>query len=486
MASKELQIKNSLLYLLPVILGNLIPFLTLPVFTRILTAEDYGALALAQVFAMFVTGLANLGLLLIYERNFFEHRDREDAAQLFYSIWVFVITALCFCILITYLFKEPLAAWITRSPGHGNLFFWATCSASVLSLQTYCLTYFKNTENAKSVVRYTIAQGVLVAFISLFLVVYVRSGVLGIVWGQLVAGLIILMFLAYRFLKILPVAFSFEILRNSLKLSYPLTINLLFKVIGNQFDKYMILLLGTIGGVGIYSIGQKVSYIVFTFMTAIENVFRPQVYRRMFETGDKGGDEVGVYLTPFLYMSISIALLVSLFAEEIITVLTPPPFHSAIDIVIVLSMLMGSHFFGKQPQLLYAGKTFLTSGLALVRVGLNIGINIPFILTWGAIGAAWGAFAAGIMGNIISFAVAQRYYEIKWEYGKIATVFGIFFGSALTMILLRYFGVSYEIRVIIKLISLVGYLYLGMRLNVLNKENYLLVTKMFIHAKAGA
>ncbi len=472
MTSKELQIRNSLLYLLPVISGNLIPFLTLPIFTRILTTADYGALALAQIYGTFVSGLANFGLLLIYERNFFEYRDQRGAARLFYSIMIFVILASCICLFATYLFKAPLAAWILRSSDQASLLFWATCSASVISLQAYFLAYFTNTENAKSVVWYSITGGILVAFISLFLVVHARAGVLGIVWGQLLGGLVILMFMGYRFLKRMPIEFSFLILKKSLRLSYPLTIRLLFKVIGNQFDKYMIALLGTIGGVGVYSIGQQISYVVFTYMTAIESVFRPQVYQKMFSLGEKGGQAVGAYLTPFLYVSIAVALLVSLFAEEVITMLTPASYHGAIDIVIVLSMLMGSHFFGKQPQLLYAKKTFLSSFLTLVVVVLNIAINIPFILTWGAIGAAWGALTAGIIANGIYFGVSQHYYRIGWEYKKIALIFLIFFGSSLLIIVSRFYMLDYFLRLIIKGVALLFYGYLGIRIQVLSVENF--------------
>jgi hypothetical protein len=55
--------------------------------------------------------------------------------------------------------------------------------------------------------------------------------------------------------------------------------------------------------------------------------------------------------------------------------------------------------------------------------------------------------------------------------------------SMITMILLRNFGIHYGIRIIVKLVALIGYLYLGMRLGVLTRENYLLVKNMVIPAK---
>lgn len=75
MTSKEQQIRNSFIYLVPVLVGNILPFVTLPIFTRILTKEDYGVLALVYLYAMFVSSLANFGMTLVYERNYFQYRN---------------------------------------------------------------------------------------------------------------------------------------------------------------------------------------------------------------------------------------------------------------------------------------------------------------------------------------------------------------------------------------------------------------------------
>ena len=485
MTSKERQIKNSFIYLLPVIVGNLIPILTLPIFTRILTKEDYGVWALAQVYAIFVCGVANFGLTIGYERNFFEQKETKNVAGLLYSTLMFVIVAFIVCGFFTYLFKYQLSRLIIGSSNHANILFWSYCATGIVGLKAYYLTYFKNTENAKAVVWYTIDESLLGVLFSLFMVAYLRIGVIGLIWGQLLASCIIFSILSFRFVRFLPVSFDREALRDSLKLSLPLTPRIFFGVIGNQFDKYMIGLLNTVGGVGIYNIGQKVANIVYTYMTAIQNVFSPQVYKRMFERGEEGGESVGHYLTPFLYVSISIGLMISLFSEEIISILTPKSYHGAIEIVTILSMLYGSYFFGKQPQLIYVKKTYITSILTVVSIGLNILINIPFIYKWGAIGAAWGTLLAGLISGTVSFIVSQRYYKIGWEYGKIGSIFLIFFGSAVTTILLRKYGISYGMRIIAKLISVIGYLYVGIKLNILTKQNYLFLKNMIIPARDG-
>ena len=484
MTSKEQQIRNSIIYILPVAVGSAIPLITLPIFTRILTKEDYGILALAQVYALFVTSLANFGLTAVYERNFFECREERRAAELLYSTLLFVMAAITLGGFITFILKEAISRWVIGSPLHGDFLFWTYCSTSVMSLKVYFLTFFKNREQAKPFAWYTIDETLLGVVFSLILVVYVRVGVVGLVWGQLIASLLIFSALSIRFLHALPPAFNARLLKESIALSYPLTPRIFLGVVGTQFDKYMIGLLATVGGVGIYSIGQKVANVIFTCMTAIQNVFAPQVYRRMFDLGDAGGESVGRYLTPFMYLSIALGIVIALFSEEIVWILTPPSFHDAVDIVTILSLLYGSYFFGKQPQLLYAKKTHITSLLTIVSIGLMIGISIPFIHRWGAMGAAWGMLLAGLISGAISLIVSQHYYEIRWEYGKACAIFLIFFGSALMIILMRHFEVAYGFRLLFKIISVVGYGYLGMKIHILTVQNYHLVRKMISPARA--
>ncbi len=478
MSSKEQQVKNSIIYLLPAFVGNLIPIMTLPVFTRILTREDYGVLALAQVYAIFASGLANFGLTVGYERNYFQYEKLKKTSDLLYSTLAFVISGFSIVVVLTYLFKTQLSEWIIGSSVHSDILFWTLCSTGIMGLKNYYLTYFKNTENAKSFAWYTIDESIVSVVISLFLVVYLHTGIIGIVWGQLCASLIIFLVVGFNFMKLYPVRFNWDILKDSLKLSVPLTPKIFLGVIGNQFDKYMIGLLTTVSGVGIYSIGQKVAAVVFTFMTAIQNVYSPQVYQRMFNYGQKGGESVGRYMTPFAYVSIAVALLISLFSEEVISLLTPKPYHGAIDIVIVLSMFYGSLFFGKQPQLIYAKKTHISSLLTVVIIVLNVLINIPFIMKWGAIGAAWGTFLAGLISGAIAFVVSQHYYKIEWEYKKNVAIFFIFFASSILIILLRNLSVTYLIILTFKFISVSCYIYLGVKLKVITKENYLIIRQM--------
>jgi len=482
MASTERQLKNGIAYLLPVTIGYLLPIISLPIFTRILTKEEFGVLALAQIYGTFAGGLANFGMGLAYERNYFQYRDsREKTAQLLYSILAFVTVNFILVGSLTYLFRDGLADLITGSPANGNILFWVSCATFVTGMSYYYLAYFKNSENAKLYIYTSIAIAVLNLAVSMFLVVYLRTGVIGIVYAQVASGGLIFIILSGRFLTSFSPSLNRSMLIEALKIGYPLTPRLLFGVVGTRADRYFIGLLASVAGVGIYSIGQRLAYTVFAYMSALENVFSPQVYRRYFDMGAAGGAAIGKYITPFAYLSISFALLLALFSEEVIFILTPTSYHGAINIVIILAIFYGFQFFGKITgnQLIFMKKTHITSLLTIVSIGINVGLNIPFILMWGAVGAAWATLAAGMTSLVIWFVIAQHYYTIKWEYGKIASIFLTFLASAVLIFVLRDADVSYEVRLLVKVALLSVYAYIGVKIGVLTFENISMVRNAF-------
>jgi O-antigen/teichoic acid export membrane protein len=467
MSDSQKQMRNASLYMIPFIVGNAIPILTLPIFTRILTVEDYGVYALSSVYALFVTGIANFGLTIGYERNFFESKDIRKIAGLLFSTVLFVLFTFIFFGFLTYIFKDFLSLKIIGSTKHADILFWSYCATGIMALKTYYLSFFKNTENAKAFVLYTIDESVIGVLFSLFFVVNLKIGLIGLIWGQLLASSLIFIALSIKFLRMLPFEIDFNGLKSSLKLSLPLTSRIFFGVISTQFDKYMIGLLGTLGGVGVYNFGQKIGNISFTFMTALQNVFAPQVYKRMFDMGEDGKSAIGKYLTPFMYISVGGSLLLALFCEELIILLTPKPYHGAIDVVSVLCLLYSTYFFGKQPQLVYEKKTNLLSYITLTSIVLNIIINIPMIKYFGYIGAAYGTLIAGIISGSISFFLSQKYYSIKWEYKKVVTIYGILFTSTLLVIILRDLFVAYTYIAILKIFFVGIYVVIGYKFNIL-------------------
>ena len=465
--------------MLPVIFSTLVPLITIPIFTRIIPPEDYGILAIVAIFAFLMTGLANFGITLVFERNYFEYKnDKKKLGQLLFSSLTFIFTNFIFLMVITYLLKENISKFLTGSDKYGILIM-TTFGAQFFSSTASNVFYSSliNEEKAKSYSKYKSIHLVSNFIISLFLVAFIKIGIIGIVISQLITGFF-LFFLLFRLsLKELSFALDKRILIESLKFSYPFVPNIFMKVLNTQFDKYMISLIMTMSSVGVYHIGKKVSELIFAFMTAIENVFNPQIYQRMFGQHDQGSESIGVYLTPFFYLSISMAFSIALFSEEIFTILTPVSYHGAIPILIILSMNIGFQFFGKviTLQFLYMKKTHIYPYITLFSLVLNIVLNIPMIMRFGAIGAAIATLFSGLISGSINILLAQHYYKIQYEWYKIYCIIGTFYFGAIAIFLMHLFDFSYLLSLLFKVVILAFFIYLGVKFDIVSKKNFRLV-----------
>jgi O-antigen/teichoic acid export membrane protein len=480
--SREKQLKNIGIYLLPMTVKNIFPFITIPIFTRLITPEEYGTLALALIFALFMTGLANFGMTLAFERNYFQYKnDQEKVGKLLFSTIVFVLLNFVFLATLTFVFREDISSFLTKSESNSNLLFTTFCATFFFgSINQYFFIYYKNREEAASHTTNTLILSILNFILSLLFVAYLKIGVMGIVLAQLISGFFLFTIFMRRFLSIFRFSLDVGMLIESLKISYPLTPRIFLGVINTQFDKYMIGMLASVGGVGVYHISKKIGYLSFTFTTALQNVFSPHIYTKMFESGTAGGESIGKYITPFIYASTLATIVIAFFAEEIILILTPASYHDAISIIPLLAIYYGLLVFGKIGglQITFTKKTHITSVFSFLNIALNIGLNIPLIMKYGAIGAAWATLLAGLIFTVISIMVSQRYYYINWEYRKIITMFTILFLGAISIITLRSLDYPYYYRLGIKLICFISYLYSGYRYGILSKDTYEMAVRL--------
>ena len=464
-------------YILPSILSAIFPIVTLPIYTRSLSVREYGIYALCIAFATFASGLSNMGLTAGYERNFFEQKNSVQHGKLLFSVVFFVLFIYLFIGILIYLFKNILSTWIIGNSYYGESLFFAYLAISISSLKSYFLLYYRNIGNAKSHAWFSIDEIILNVLISILLVLYFKMRVNGLIIGQLLGSTIVMILLLSRFRKILPIGFSSIMLKKCFSISLPLTPKIFFGVIGTQFDKYMISLLNSLGSVGLYNLGQKIANVVFNFMTALQNVLSPVVYKFMFDNGNDKEGYIGKYLTFPYFVSALVGLCLSIFSEELVRLLTPVEYHEAGDVVSALSLMYVIYFFSKQPQLIYAKKTGTSSWLSLLGIFLNLAINVPFILNWGGLGAAYGSLLSAVISVAISLFVSQKFFYIKWEWTKIIYITTILFLFSLINILMRYLHINFSLIFFIKFIMIITYIIGAYLFKIFTKEHLKLLSE---------
>ena len=336
----------------------------------------------------------------------------------------------------------------------------------------FYLSFLKNSGNAKLNVTITLITNILGVILTIYFVSILKVGPLGLALSLLISNALIFIIVTIYFLNQLVFSVKPILLISSLKLSLPLVPTGLIGAIGKQFDKYIISVLASVGGTGIYAISQKLSNLTFLFMTAIQKVYGPVVYNKMFSKNANGGDIIiGKYLTPFAYFSVVAGLLLSLLSEEVLFLIAPPEYQNGLSIINILCISVTIGFFAKQPQIMYAGKTIVLSILSFINFIFLIIILYILVNTFGLLGAAMGILLASIIYNTLLVWQGQKYYRIEYEWYKLTLIYGMFMFMSVSVIFFRSWELAYFIRLIIKIIYLGIFSGLGVYLKILTKEN---------------
>lgn len=462
----DYRLTNSILYIFQTIIKSLFPLLLIPIITNLLSTSDYGVFILLQVYVLFVLGVLNLGLFTGFERDFFEYETKTKGFYtLFHSLFIFSCLILIFFNGVVFFFKNEIANLIVSDLNYGFLLILILIGESLLNLTQYYSIFLKNSTQAKNFSIFSISRSASYFLFSVFFLIILDLGLIGLGYSVFFTGILMFTWAIFMQFRRFNFAFKLSVVINMLRATYKLTPRVFFGYLHTNFDKIMIGILLSNSAVGIYSIGQKISYIIFQFMTALDHMLIPEIYSGLFSQKKDKLKELAEVITICFYVSTLFSLLVALFSEYLISYLLPDSYSNSSQIVIILSIFYTILFFGKisGTQLIHS-KSYLTiSILTLIGMLINIMFNIPLIIYWGIIGAALATTLAGLINTIMSFIIAQKNSPIDLEWSSIMSIFVFFLISVLFVIILNFFFEASVITVFsIKAILVVLFLILGL------------------------
>lgn len=464
------QSKNLFWYLLSFGINTGLQLVSLWFYNKYFTKEDFGIYAFISIIGILTVAFSNLGLLSIYQRNFFELNDKLRN-ELLVTIIVFILSCLIIYSSITYfsfdlinkyIFSQKLISvkWII----FGQFYF------VIQSINLFFYSNLKNTYNAKLFSLLSINEKLISYLTSIIIIYFFEFTFEALVAGQFISVLILLTYFVTNFYKKQGFRINYKLFIKSLKLAVPLSPVQIIKVIGNQSDKYLIGYFSNLSTLGLYDVALKLSNVSFIFNTALQNVFSPRVYELLFSNKKNKKRLIGNYLTPFFYITALFCLLVAIFIEEIVLIFLDDTFLKIIPITIFLNMLYLLQFFTKQPQLVFAKKTTILSSLSLGLIIGNTLLNIPLVYLFDIYGAIASTLLTGITYILLYIKFSQKYAPIDYEKSKIILILIFFFSITILNLILFLNGINYTFRILLKILSIVGYTLVGFKLSIFSKK----------------
>ena len=418
--------KHSIIYGIGDLLGKGLSLILLPLYLHYLSPEEYGTLDLLDMTTYIVSILLAVGIAQAVMRYYFEYQDQERRDQVvsvaLISLWVMAIISMP----LLWYKSDFFSNLVFDSPDYTRLFTIIFASMVVGLINEIPRTLMRVKQQSVTFITISIIRMLIAITLNVLFVVKYRWGVEGVLIGNLTAQIVIGAIMTVWILKQIKLSWSYPLLKEMVRYSFPLAWTWLAMFLLNYGDRFLLQKLAGLYEVGIYSLAYKFGMLANML---ILNPFMQTWFPKQFEIANEpdARKTYGMVFTYFMFVMVFCSLGITVLIKDTVILMASEDYYSAVPYVpvILLAYLaygiynfvqFGVHF---EKKTRYLGIT--TVIVAIINIGLNF-ILIPRLGIWGATIATGVSFA--LLPGII-FPISQKLYHIPYEYFRVTKLLAV-------------------------------------------------------------
>lgn len=412
-------VKNTFIYTFGNFFPKTVGFLLLPIYTIYLTPSDYGIINSMQVLQTILFVFFTLAIPRSLPRLYWDFKDeklrRDFIGTLVISLFVVSISTLFLFII----FKNILNLTFKSIPFYP--YYWITLIIVYITIFSHIPQfYLQIKEEAGKYIALTISEFLLIVGFTVYFIVFLKEGAIGVLKGQLLGRMVILPLFLYITYKMINFKFNFSYLKKALAFSFPLIPILLSSWIINLSDRIFIEKYFALADVGIYSLGYKIGEIIILFSSAFFFAYGP-VFFKYANSSDQATAKRQLYRLNYSFMVVLLiaTLSLSLFSKEVIRFVMDKRYWESYKIVPVIAFAcLISQCSGLFNLSIYQEKkTKQLMYMVISAAVLNIILNFIFIPIWGVYGAAYATILTFTIFYIIKYLYVKKCYfiPVNWK-----------------------------------------------------------------------
>ena len=437
--------KDTAIYGISTIVGRFLGFILVPFYTHFISPGAMG------IYGNIYAYVAFLNIIYIYgmDAAFMKYSSlaaAEEKDRTFSSAYLAVVMTTLLMTALLFLLRSPFNALMEVPARYGHLVYYVIF---ILLFDTLALIPFANLRlerRAKKFAFLKLGNILLNLGLNLLFFIKLRMGIESIFAANLIASAATFLVLLPEILPRLRQRLQGDLLRRMLRFGLPYLPASLASIMIQVIDRPIVLRLTDLHTLGLYQTGHKLGIFMMLVVSMFQYAWQPFFLNNARE---KNAREIfAKVMTLFVVAASLIWVVVSLFIDMAAAF----EFAAGRSLIarqflpglIVVPIILLAYLFNGIYVNLWAGiyieektKYFpvVTGAGALV----NVGVNLLLIPRLGIIGAALAVLASYMVMTALLHHVAQKYYPVAYEYGKLARVLGVVFltGTAYYVLLFR-------------------------------------------------
>jgi O-antigen/teichoic acid export membrane protein len=401
------------------ILSKLIAVALLPLYTRYLSPEDYGAAEVLFAAVVAASIVIRLGLIEAILRFYYKDDEDPDAvvagtfAGLFWLSVLGVLVVLPFAGPLSELLLDESAPGLTRIAIGG---LW------VLTMYEFLLTLFRLEERARAFFVTTMLNVLAAIALTVVLVVGLDEGARGLLLGSYATGAAFVLGLVALQWRRLSLRLDRDLLRRLFRFGLPTMPAEVSLYLLNFVDRLIIVRTLGLAEAGLYSLAVKFAQAVNVLVRGFQLAWPPLAYSIRDD-----GEARRAYATVVTLFVAGCAFVVTgmwLFSRWIVRALAAPEFFESYEAIGLISTAVTLYalYLVLVVILGRTGRTEFNFPAAIGALVANVVLNLLLVPPLGIVGAGLALALSYLLGLVLMYAFTQRLFPVPYEWGRLARV----------------------------------------------------------------
>lgn len=424
-------LKDSLVYGLASILSKGLAILLLPIYTRVMTVDDFGAFDLLSTLGV----LGNLIIALEISQGLARYWVEESGGRNRVRL---ASTALHFSVMMYGLF---LGGGLLFVPQLQILLFGSDHYTVALQLGLgfiaangiyyLLLNQFRWEMRSKAYALVSFAYALVTLLLATIFCFWLGMGIEGVVLSQLLAATTAALISLWMLRGSFAWYFDVQALRAMLAFSLPLVPAGLAIFISLYINRLALRHFSSLEDVGLFGMGSRIAGLSGLLVVGIQAALTPLIYQNYQDNGTP--DRVAKLFSWFLAVSFMGCLVLTLFAKELLMVFATSAYDEGGRLVVFLApALLLSQMYIFAPGIGIHKKTHWQLWVTLLAAFVSAASNWLLVPCWGITGAAVATLLSAMTFFTCWVQASQRLYPIPYAWQSAVWPVAIFSACACT------------------------------------------------------
>jgi len=415
-------VKNSLLYLSATLFLKGSKFFLLPLYTRLVSPEEYGVVYLIGTLGTFLSMFFSLSVRGAVSRFYFDNKEPEALKEMYSSIVIFIFGFATISYLVIFAFAKPLAHFMNiGSPIYLMLGLFGSY-VTVFYPIILALLYIQ--EKGKLISVMSMITGLFSIVMHLVIIINMQDKVMAFMICSVINGLMqfsIFIGFSRKYLILNP---QFKNMKEYLTYSLHNLPSNIAAWITTFSDRLMISKIKGNYETGLYSTGYKIGQFPNILFHNINKAYVPNIYRKYANfTGENKAKTIEIVSVLFALFTGTVFIFI-IFSKEFVLLLDSRYQNSLWIIVIILMsyLLSGYHLIFGPPVMFNKKYVKYRSVIWICAAIINIVFNIFLIPIYSIYGAAIATLASYLLATTSTIILANKAIKINYPVFKFVKI----------------------------------------------------------------